>query len=479
MNAYIKIVMRKITYIIPLFLLLMISSYAEEKDSTAAGEEYSIERILESVKDCSDDIAVYDLEYAAGLEEVKFFQAEAMPQISFNTNVSYISQSMKSQALMGNEIVKLFDRLNGALLNWNITLYQPLITFGRVSNALKMAKVRGELLKDTRDFKKDYYYLSVLEAFSKVYLAQSNVTIAQKSLSIAEKLLKRIKLDLLSGGGIRRDSLRIQAMVYSAQSELEIALSNHKIALQRLGKLTELNVPPGTVIIYDNYGWASDVPKESETAKSLSCKLKENETRILLYNSEYERSSILPSLSLVGGISNEYMIPDTSGLTEDYLNYLEQTGQEVPEYVEFDIPKFSDYFNNDFVNYTIGLQLTWNIFDGRRSIAKYRQARINFEKADRELKIINEENEEAIEEARSLLHTLKKTRKAVLLQIESTTAAFNQIQDDYKNGFVDYTTLIETERQLREAEKGLSQMNIQRLLAVSQYKIALGIPLVN
>ena len=471
--------MRKITCILPLFLLLMISSYAEEKDSTAAGEEYSIERILESVKDCSDDIAVYDLEYAAGLEEVKFYQAEAMPQISFNTNVSYISQSMKSQALMGNEIVKLFDRLNGALLNWNITLYQPLITFGRVSNALKMAKVRTELLKDTRDFKKDYYYLSVLEAFSKVYLAQSNVVIEQKSLSHAEKLLKRIQLDLLTGSGIRRDSLRIQAMVFRMQSELEMAQNNHKIALQRLGKLTELNMLPGTVIIYDKYGWASDVPKESEMDKSLACKLKENETRILLYNSEYERSNILPSISLIGGMTNEFMIPDTSGKTIKYVEYLESIGQTVPEDLSFELPKFSDYFNYKFVNYTIGLQLTWNIFDGRRSIAKFRQARINFEKADRELKIINEESEEAIEEARSLLYTLKKTCKAVLLQIESTRAAFNQIQDDYKNGFVDYTTLIDTERQLREAEKGLSEMNIQRLLAVAQYKIALGIPLVN
>ena len=471
--------MRIISYILPLFLFLIIGSYAQEDDSITAGEEYSIERILESVKDCSDDIAVFDLEYAAGLEEVKFYQAEAMPQISFNTNVSYISQSMKSQALMGNEIVKLFDRLNGALLNWNLTLFQPLITFGRVSNALKMAKVRKELLKDTRDFKKDYYYLSVLEAYSKVYLAQSDLAIAQKSLSLAQKLLKRIELDLQTGSGIRRDSLRIQAMVYSSQSELEMAQSNYKIALQRLGKLTELNMPSGTVIIYDKYGWASDVPKESETDKSLACKLKENETMILLYNSEYERSSILPSLSLVGGITNEYMIPDTSGLTEDYLKYLEQTGQEVPEYVEFDLPKYSDYFNPDYVNYAIGLQLTWNLFDGRRSIAKYRQARINFEKADRELKILNEENEEAVEEAKSLIHTLKKTRKAVLLQIESTRAAFNQVQDDYKNGFVDYTTLIETERQLREAEKGLSQMDIQRLLAVAQYKIALGIPFVN
>ena len=470
--------MKRLIQIIFPFLLITAVAPAQE-DSSLTHEEYSIERLLELVKNCSDDIAIAELEYAAGLEEVKFYQAEAMPQVSFNSNISYLSQSLKSQALTGNEIIKLFDRLDGAIVNWNVSLYQPLLTFGRVFNALKMANVRKELLRDVRDLKKDLYYLSVLQAYSKVYIAQNNVAIAQKSLSYTEKLLKRITIDILSGSGIRRDSLRIQAMVFGAQSGLEMAQSSHKIALQRLAKLTELKIPPSTVIIYDQYGWASDVPGGSETNRSLEGKVKENETQILMLHSEYERSNMLPSFSLVGGITNEFMVPDTSGITQKYLDYLEMTGQPVPEIVDFGLPEFADYFDPDFVNYTIGVQLTWNIFDGRRSIAKYRQARINFEKADRELKILNEENEEAIEEAKSILSTLRKTRKAVLLQLESATAAFNQVQNDYQSGFVDYTTMIDTERQLREAEKGLSEINIQWLLAVAQYKIALGIPLNN
>lgn len=475
--------MNKLMHIIPLFLLITGILSAQE-DSFFTHEEYSLERILELVKDCSDDIAVADLAYAAGLEEVKFYQAEAMPQVSFNTGVTYISQSLKAQGFMGSEITQMMnqagiDRIGGGALSWNLSLYQPLITFGRVFNALKMANVRKELLRDVRDLKKDLYYLSVLYAYSKVYLANNNIIIAQKSLSHAEKLLKGIKIDMLTGSGIRRDSLSVQANVFKAQSELEIARSSHKIALQRLAKLTELKMPPGTMVVYDKYGWASDLPKGSEANRSLGCKVKENETQILLLNSEYERSSLLPSLSLVGGIYNEFMIPDTSGLTQKYLDYLEMTGQPVPDYVDFGIPEFSDYFDPDFVNYTIGIQLTWNLFDGRRSIAKYRLARINFEKADRELKILREESEDAIEEASSILNTLKKTRKAVLLQLESATAAFDQVRDDYQNGFVDYTTMLDTERQLREAEKGLSEINMQRLLAVAQYKIALGIPLVN
>ncbi len=375
-------------------------------------EEYTIERILELVKDCSDDIAVAELEYAAGMEDVKFYQAEAMPQISFSTGLSYINMSMKSQSLTANETMKLFERIDGASLSWNLNLHQPLITFGRVFNALKIARVRREMLVDVRDYKKDFYYLSVINAFSKVYLEQERVSVAMKSLSHAEKMLKRIEIDLLSGNGIRRDSLRLQALVYGISAQLQTAVSNRDIALQRMQKLTELTMPLETEMEYDTLGWASEIPEKREAARSLSYKIKENEALILKYNSEYEQGNLLPTLSLIGNISNEYMIPDTSGLSKKYIDYLQQTGQTVTgDFSSIDMPKYSDYFDPDFFNYSIGLQLTWNIFDGRRSYARYHQAQRNFEKADRELKIIREESEDAVAEAYSILGVLSQTRK--------------------------------------------------------------------
>ena len=59
--------MKKLMHIIPFFLLITGTLSAQE-DSSFTHEEYSLERILELVKDCSDDIAVADLAYAAGLE---------------------------------------------------------------------------------------------------------------------------------------------------------------------------------------------------------------------------------------------------------------------------------------------------------------------------------------------------------------------------------------------------------------------------
>ena len=80
-------------------------------------------------------------------------------------------------------------------------------------------------------------------------------------------------------------------------------------------------------------------------------------------------SSFFPSLNLFGSIFNEFMAVDTSGLAEMFL--LEpQAGEAVPE-----IPVSTDFFNPDLINYSIGIELSWNIFDGKRSFAQYRQAK--------------------------------------------------------------------------------------------------------
>ncbi len=449
-------------------------------------EEYTLEKILELVKDCSDDIAVADLEFAAGKEELKFYQAEAMPNVSFNTGTSYLKQSIKAQSYTASEIIQILDEaklthINGITLNWGLSLQQPLVTFGRVLNALKIAQIRRNMLDDVLVLKKDLYYLSVIQAYSTLMSSQKKLAIAEKSLDLADKLLNRMDVEMLTGKGIRRDSLRIQANVYKAESDLLAAQSSHRIAISRMAKLTELTMPyDETSFRYNAFGWASDVPRNSEDAISYQCKVKEYEASILLYNKDYERGKLLPSINLTGGVSNELMIPDTSKIMDKLRTHFMQGGQSGPDtgFTEILPPKYKDYFNHEFFNYSIGLQLTWNIFDGRRSFAKYKQAQINYQKAERELKILREENQEQIEEARSALISLDKMTEASHLQFESIGQAFKQATEDYKNGFIDYTTLLEMEQQLKEVEMGIIGLNMQRLLAVAQYKIALGIPLV-
>ncbi|MGD9200582.1 MAG: TolC family protein [Chitinispirillia bacterium] len=427
-------------------------------------EELTIEKILLSVKDCSDDISIAQMEYYMGQEDVIFYRSEALPQVTFNTGFSYIARSITAMGFKENlEKLGLDDtHADGAGLNWALNVRQPVFSFGRVIDALKMAGVREESLEDQIRLKKDIFYLSVIKGYSDVYLAQASVEIAQKSINYHKKLLDRIKKDLLTGNGVKRDSLTIQAQVYKAESDLEMAKSKYKIAIGRLSKLTELSLRPyESKLIYNKSGWASSIPQDNKEKKSIEIKLKEYESLLMKYNADYEKGALFPSVYLISNISNDLL----KARDDDVKNFLNPT------------PNYVDYFNPEYFNYAIGLQISWNIFDGRRSQAKARKARLNFEKVDRELKIAREENEEQINEAKDAIEVLEKGEKAVLLQLEALNIAVKQINIDYTVGFVDYTTILDLEHQLREAENYLNQIFMQRLFAVAQLKIASGLTL--
>lgn len=455
----IKRIMKKVNIILLIILSLLGLSFAEE---------YTIEKLLDLVKDCSDDIMVAELEYSAGQEEVKFYQSEAMPQVSFNTSVLAVARSIESMGFKAAAEMAGVDETHalGSSLSWTLSVRQPLFSFGRVIDALKIAQVRKVSLEDEIILKKNIYYLSVISHFTNVFLAQAAVDIAKKSENYYNKLLDRVKRDLLTGNGIKRDSLTLQALVYKTESELVLAQNQKKVALGRLAKLTEiaLDQKDGS-FRYDENGWASAIPEVPKEAKSVACKLKEHESAIMQYNADYEKSNLFPSINFISSVNNDLLIPWDS--TIRHFN---------PPIIP--ISTHYDYFKPQYWNYAVGIQISWNIFDGRRSLAKANQARINFEKTDRALKIFREENEEEIKEASDALEVIEQSKKAVLLQIKAVNTALKQINLDYTAGFVEYATILDLERQLREAENSLNQLYMQRLLAVAQLKIASGLTLI-
>jgi outer membrane protein TolC len=361
------------------------------------------------------------------------------------------------------------DHIGGVIGNWAINLQQPLVTFGRVFNALKIARVRDEFLEDKRQLDKDLFYLSVIQAFGNVFRAQSNIKLAEKSVDFNDKLLARIRIDLETGGGIKRDSLRIQAQVFKAESDLIKAQSGYRIAIKRLANLTELDISNNDLFIYNKSGWASTPTYETKDSVSLEYKLREYESYILKYNAEYEKGKLFPSINLTGRMNSDINRPTN----KDIRDQLSSSSSGF----EYRIPDYFDILDPHYWNFMIGIQMTWNIFDGRRSIASYRKSRYDFERTERKLKILREENKTMIKEAYEALITLEQVTKASDLQVETLRSTLDQLNIDFQGGFVDYKTILETEQQLLDAQRMLNELYLQRLLAVAQYKITLGLPL--
>ncbi|MFW5774930.1 MAG: TolC family protein, partial [Chitinivibrionales bacterium] len=186
------------------------------------------------------------------------------------------------------------------------------------------------------------------------------------------------------------------------------------------------------------------------TLKGLQAQMRETQ-------GEYERSGLYPSIYLLGSIDNSVQI-----LTDDFYETLNQDETDIA------MP--------DKFNYTIGLQLQWNLFDGFRTPAARAQALAESRKARAEQKQLGEQNEIALQESRERLQVLSQSMDAVNSQLAAARRAFELVEDDYTRGYVDISDYLETEKNLREAEKRLYELQMQRLLTIGQLRMNLGVP---
>lgn len=440
----------------------------------ASAADYTLAAVLDSAWRRADEITIADLQYRAGLEEVTTYRAAAMPMVDYTTGVNYVGQSMAQSFSMGQYAEIIGDHLTGAQLSWNLSVRQPLVTFGRVSSALKIAKVRDSMLVDSRQLSHDLFAFEVTRAWVEAYLAQHREKVAGKALQQAEKLQTRLEVDVSTGAASRTDKLRVDAQVKAKEAALLSATSGREVAVRRLCDLAEMQSADPLALVLEDGGLPFDEPGKATRGIGLEASLLRYKASMYEHNIKGDRSALLPSIYLVGSLFNDYMIPDTSGMTEKWNAIPAVPGQ--PKEFPIEVPKVSDYFSPDYWGFAVGLQLSWTIFDGRRSWATYRKTRIEAEKADREYEKKLEQNAASIREARDALKVLTQNAEAARLQLSAARSAYEQAQRDYESGSEDITTLLAIEAEMLGAELAVEELRANRLLAIATLRLALGLP---
>lgn len=344
---------------------------------------FSIDNILATANKNATALKIIETKTAASYAEVEIYRSEAFPNISFGSGVAAVSQSLKANAAQSTAAFQSIDRINGYNFNWALSLHQPLITFGKVSSALKLAKIRDCSLKDSRRLDRDLFYLRVIHEFSEAYLSQFDLTIHEKTLARSELLAQRVRSEFESGRSIRSDLLRIEAMVQQNKAQLIAEQSRLQTTWNRLKQTISLqDTTPAHLVINDHSPLSVMPTTANKGPGSLQSSLKQNEAALYKQQARYLRSNFFPSINLTGSINNQFTTIDTNGLIEKLNKSLAQQGVAItPDQFSELNPKPDKYFDADFFNYLIGLQLSWNIFDGKRSLSQYRQAKLKAEQA--------------------------------------------------------------------------------------------------
>ena len=499
--------------------LLIISAQAEIQPEHTI---YPLEQILAIADSNAVQLQIIDTKTKAGYAEVAMYRANAMPYITFGTGVSRVSQSYETQKMQqmmmaplfggsGEETIALLglfglidtlnpmdsarlagyrhytdslsdnlnlpDRINGYSFNWALNVKQPLVTFGKISSAIRLAHMRESTLENMQKLEKDLFFLRVIQEFSAAYLAQLDVAINKSSLDRSLQLQIRLKTDFKAGRTTRREVLRIEALVQGDRAQLVASEGTSHTLLKRLLQTINSSDTSQISLSLDEYSPLSLAPPPSGPG-NIQLSLKKNEVAMYKEQVRYIRSSFFPSIDLVAGINNQFMTIDTSGLVADFMPEGTESSDFATLAEAFDEsnPKPYKMFDPAYFNFSIGFQLNWTLFDGFRTRSQYRQAKYKAQLAQMELEEMDKEQRIAIEEANNQIATIDSTLKAVILQQEASRIALEQTESDYSDGMTDFSTLLDTDKENRAVIRQLNGLKIQRVLALTQLRIAIGLP---
>ena len=502
LNSYIYKCIRKYA-----FLPFILISVSFVNAAVQPEHSYPLEQILAIAASNASQLKIIDTKMEAGYAEVAMYRANAMPYLTFGSGANIVSQSQATANMQQELSLAMFsallppdtsgaatggaqsgfdlplpDRINGYAFNWGLNLQQPIITFGKIRSAIRLARMRDCTLKEMQKLERDLFFLRVIQEFSAAYLAQLDVTINKASLDRSRQLKTRLETEFSAGRTIKRELLRIEALVQGDRAQLHASKGSFTTSQKRLLQTINFGDSGSIVLTIDEYGTLT-LPPPSSGPGSIQLSLKKNEAAMYKEQIKYIRSSFFPSIDLVAGINNQFMTFDTSGLIDDFIggsstNEMERAQRyaAMAELFEEYNPKPSKYFDPDFFNYSIGLQLNWTLFDGFRTRSQYRQAKYKAIQALLELEEMDNEQKIAIEEARNQIATIDSTLKAVVLQQEASRMALEQTERDYTDGMTDFSTLLDTDKEYRAVTRQLNGLKIQRVLALAQLRIAMGLP---
>ena len=329
------------------------------------------------------------------------------------------------------------QRFNAGV-NLNYTLFDGL---GRKYNykRLKEQYALSELqLRETIEFT----ILQLFEVYFNVaQLTESNV-IFKENLSISKERQKRTEVAFIHGQGNKLAVLNAEVDVTNDSINLiqiKQQLDNSKRDLNLL-----LNRPIEKVFGVDlNVDFVSPILIESwvETAAENNVELlkQKSNSQINSYDIKISQSGYLPTLGLVGSYGWNLNKSPASA--------------------------FFPGTNNTSYSVGVGASLSWNLFDGGRTLTRVKNAKLTFENQD----LLEQESKLSF--SRDLTNSIQNFKNAKEIfniqkkQVETATYNFDRSKAQYKLGSI---TAIE----FRQAQINLTNAQNQRTIAQYQAKLA-------
>jgi outer membrane protein TolC len=314
---------------------------------------------------------------------------------------------------------------------------------------------------------------AVVTAFYEALLAQEQARVRRQRVERAEETLQEVSMQVRRGVTPKAQRLGAQVELSNARTQMIEARNAADLARDNLkqtlglsagrpldleGSLEDEEQDGLEQISLESLSMTRAVDQAIENRPDLQRARLNVELRDI--QKEAQRSEFFPRVEAVANFNYTGRVPDDR-------SRVQTTNPQNPTDPFFFREIERDFFSDDFWNpaFSVGLQLTWNIFNGFQSTSRLEQAEVQRQRAQTQL----EQLRQAVSvEVRRAVRDLENARE----RIDAQETTVRQAELNYDHVSKRVAEGASSPIELREASDQLDQSRINYLQAVYDYVVA-------
>ncbi len=381
------------------------------------------------------DIKIGMIEVEKSKLDVNKAWKNAYFKINYNATANKYFKEIKSP-FTGN-----YDQSYGH----NVTLTQPIYTGGAIKSGIEIGKSYLSLMELSLDKIRKDTILSTIQAYIDVYEAENTLDVLKKSKEALvrnyEEQKEKYKLRLVT----KPEFTEAERSLKAIEAEVIQQTSNIEIAKEALGNIIGVKDSSSIEI----------VPFTVEEKFTKSINLKNDLDSLTTRNTEYQMALKQKEISKKNiDLEKADTRPKVSG---------------VITYGTSDNKKMSEMSKGKNYNGTIGLNLSWQLFDWGENKLDVEKAKRNYEIKEIEAEKSLDDLKVGMKKVYYQLQALEKSLEAQKIAVEKAEEVYELEQERYSYRLITMRDLLDAETNLRQSRTNYISSKLRYFYLVSRY----------
>ncbi len=398
-----------------LVLLSPIMVFSQDTITIAKAE------LLKKMSDKNLQLKIADKNYQAAKADFQQSNSLFLPNVNIShTGISTTNPLMAFGSKLNQEIIGMAD-FNPTLLNdpaktqnfaTKFEIQQPIINIdGIYGRQAAKSKMQAYQLQNERT--EEYLELEVNKAYMQLQLAYKAITVLKKASLTVQANLKLVNNYFNQGLLQKTDLLNVQVRANEIENQLQYAKSSIQNASDYLGMLLDENTTGKTFK-------PADELENTIQIENLNTNLPEG------------RKDIQAMQKTADAYKKMFLMTKTA-----LLPRLNAFGS----YEMYD----KNLFGTSAKGYLVGAQLSWNIFDGYKSIGKMDKSKVEYQKATLETEQYKKQSQLELNKTNRQLKDAENKVNNSKLALEQSQEAYRIRQNRFVQGLEKTTDMLQSE----------------------------------